>query len=73
MNHPSEGVTQGQKVQVKVLEINKDKQEISLGMKQLTPHPWDGGEARHHPPWDRALLHGQSLPAGDPHDGPGPR
>ncbi|MEM6561503.1 MAG: 30S ribosomal protein S1 [Planctomycetota bacterium] len=41
INHPSEVVTQGQKVQVKVLEINKDKQEISLGMKQVEENPWD--------------------------------
>jgi len=41
INHPSEMVSQGQKVLVKVLEINKDKQEISLGMKQVGENPWD--------------------------------
>lgn len=41
INHPSELVTQGQKVRVKVLEISKDKQEISLGMKQVEENPWD--------------------------------
>jgi small subunit ribosomal protein S1 len=41
INHPSEVVTQGQKVQVKVLEINKEKQEISLGMKQVGENPWE--------------------------------
>jgi small subunit ribosomal protein S1 len=41
INHPSEVVTQGQKVKVKVLEINKDKQEISLGMKQVEENPWE--------------------------------
>src|SRR6185503_6866528 len=41
INHPSEVVSQGQKVQVKVLEINKDKQEISLGMKQVEENPWE--------------------------------
>src|SRR5688572_15614907 len=41
INHPSEIVTQGQKVNVKVLEINKDKQEISLGMKQVEENPWE--------------------------------
>src|SRR5688572_11924824 len=41
INHPSEVVTQGQKVSVKVLEINKDKQEISLGMKQVEENPWE--------------------------------
>src|SRR5690349_5856941 len=41
INHPSEIVTPQQKVQVKVLEINKDKQEISLGMKQVEENPWE--------------------------------
>src|SRR5687767_4238345 len=41
INHPSEVVSQGQKVSVKVLEINKDKQEISLGMKQVEENPWE--------------------------------
>jgi small subunit ribosomal protein S1 len=41
INHPSEVVTQSQKVLVKVLEINKDKQEISLGMKQVEENPWE--------------------------------
>ena len=41
INHPSEVVSQGQQVKVKVLEINKDKQEISLGMKQVEENPWE--------------------------------
>ncbi|MGN6725880.1 MAG: 30S ribosomal protein S1 [Tepidisphaeraceae bacterium] len=41
INHPSEVVAQGQIVQCKVLEINKDKQEISLGMKQVEENPWE--------------------------------
>jgi len=41
INHPSEVVSQGQRVKVKVLEINKDKQEISLGMKQVEENPWE--------------------------------
>ncbi len=41
VNHPSEVVSSGQQVAVKVLEINKDKQEISLGMKQVEANPWD--------------------------------
>src|SRR4051812_12808619 len=41
INHPSEVVSAGQKVQVKVLEINKEKQEISLGMKQVEENPWE--------------------------------
>jgi small subunit ribosomal protein S1 len=41
INHPSEVVSANQKVKVKVLEINKDKQEISLGMKQVEENPWE--------------------------------
>ena len=41
INHPSEVVAQGQQVKCKVLEINKDKQEISLGMKQVEENPWE--------------------------------
>jgi len=41
INHPSELVTSGDKIEVQVLNINKEKQEISLGMKQTQPNPWD--------------------------------
>ena len=41
INHPSELVQPGQEVDVVVLEINKDKQEISLGMKQTEVNPWE--------------------------------
>ncbi|HSW44243.1 MAG TPA: 30S ribosomal protein S1 [Phycisphaerae bacterium] len=40
INHPSEVVSLGDKVDVIVLDINKDKQEISLGMKQTESNPW---------------------------------
>jgi small subunit ribosomal protein S1 len=41
VNHPSELVQPGQELEVVVLEINKDKQEISLGMKQTEVNPWE--------------------------------
>lgn len=41
VNHPSEVVQLSDTVEVIVLEINKDKQEISLGMKQAEANPWD--------------------------------
>ncbi|MBX3410384.1 MAG: 30S ribosomal protein S1 [Phycisphaeraceae bacterium] len=41
VNHPSEIVAPAQEVDVVVLEINKDKQEISLGMKQTEVNPWE--------------------------------
>ena len=49
INHPSEVVSVGDKVEVQVLNINKDKQEISLGMKQVTPNPWDKVAERYPP------------------------
>ncbi len=41
INHPSELVNIGDKIEVVVLGINKEKQEISLGMKQTQANPWD--------------------------------
>ncbi len=41
INHPSEVVDVGQNVDVVVLEIDKNKQEISLGMKQTEVNPWE--------------------------------
>jgi small subunit ribosomal protein S1 len=41
INHPEEVLSLDQKVQVVVLDFDEDKKRISLGMKQLTPHPWD--------------------------------
>jgi len=41
INHPSELVQIGDKIEVVVLGINRDKQEISLGMKQTQTNPWD--------------------------------
>ncbi|MFM7039444.1 MAG: 30S ribosomal protein S1 [Planctomycetaceae bacterium] len=47
VNHPSELVAIGDKVEVMVLGINEEKQEISLGMKQTQPNPWDEVTARY--------------------------
>ena len=41
INHPSEVVNPGDTIEVVVLEINKEKQEISLGMKQTEVNPWE--------------------------------
>lgn len=40
INHPSEVVNAGDMIEVVVLEVDKDKQEISLGMKQTEINPW---------------------------------
>lgn len=41
VNKPSDVLSIGQEVEVKVLKLDSDKQRISLGLKQLQPHPWD--------------------------------
>ena len=41
INHPEEVLQLDQKVQIVVLDFDDDKKRISLGMKQLTSHPWD--------------------------------
>ncbi|HVP38662.1 MAG TPA: 30S ribosomal protein S1 [Candidatus Saccharimonadales bacterium] len=41
VGHPSEVVQIGQKIQVKVLSFDPEKERISLGLKQLTPYPWE--------------------------------
>jgi small subunit ribosomal protein S1 len=49
INHPSELVQIGDQIEVQVLSINKEKQEISLGMKQVQPNPWDKVAERYPP------------------------
>jgi len=46
LTHPSEAVKPGDRLTVVVLEINKDKERISLGLKQLQANPWDRIEER---------------------------
>ena len=41
INHPNEVLELNQKINVVVLDFDEDKKRISLGLKQLTPHPWD--------------------------------
>ncbi|MEO1236181.1 MAG: S1 RNA-binding domain-containing protein, partial [Planctomycetota bacterium] len=42
VNKPGDVVKKGDKVRVKVLKIEPDKQRIALGMKQVQPDPWEG-------------------------------
>jgi small subunit ribosomal protein S1 len=41
INHPNEVLELNQKINVCVLEFDEEKKRISLGLKQLTPHPWE--------------------------------
>jgi small subunit ribosomal protein S1 len=42
INHPSEVIKKGDEVEALVLEVDKANQRIAVGMKQLTPDPWEG-------------------------------
>ena len=42
VNKPEDVLSVGQEVEAKVLKVDAEKQRISVGMKQLLPHPWDG-------------------------------
>jgi small subunit ribosomal protein S1 len=47
INKPSDVLAEGQELEVRVLKIDPDKRRISLGMKQLQPHPWDSVAAKY--------------------------
>jgi len=41
ITHPSEMLRQGEEIEVMVIEVNRDKERVSLGLKQTTKNPWD--------------------------------
>jgi small subunit ribosomal protein S1 len=41
ISHPSEMLKQGEEVQVMIIEVNREKERVSLGLKQTTKNPWD--------------------------------
>ena len=45
VQHPEEVVQLDQKINVVILDFDDDKKRIALGLKQLTPHPWDALDA----------------------------
>ncbi len=47
VSHPSEVVKLDQELEVMVLDFDEDKTRISLGLKQLQPHPWEKVEERY--------------------------
>jgi small subunit ribosomal protein S1 len=49
VRHPSEVFKKGQKVDAIVLKIEKERQRLSLGFKQLTPDPWEEEIPQHFP------------------------
>ncbi|MFZ5515670.1 MAG: 30S ribosomal protein S1 [Candidatus Zhuqueibacterota bacterium] len=47
VSHPSEIVSLDETIKVMVLDFNEDKNRISLGLKQLLPHPWENVSAKY--------------------------
>ena len=47
ISHPSELVAIGDAIEVVILDIDKEKERVSLGLKQKTPNPWDDVEKKY--------------------------
>ncbi|MFO7895310.1 MAG: 30S ribosomal protein S1 [Candidatus Cloacimonadales bacterium] len=47
IKHPSDMLNIGDKVKVKVLSYDEENQKVSLGLKQLVPHPWENIETKY--------------------------
>ena len=47
INHPSEMVSMDEEIEVKVLNIDREKVKIALGIKQMQPNPWDNVEEKY--------------------------
>jgi len=47
VRHPSQMVTIGDEIEVKVLKFDRERERISLGLKQLQPFPWEGVSERY--------------------------
>ncbi|HEY8449109.1 MAG TPA: 30S ribosomal protein S1, partial [Bacillota bacterium] len=58
VDHPSDVVQEGQEVQVKVLKVDRERERISLSLKQTLPDPWQGLEQRYPP---GAIVEGQVV------------
>jgi small subunit ribosomal protein S1 len=49
VSHPSDAVQVGQEIKVKVLKHDRERGRVSLGVKQLTPDPWERVPTSYHP------------------------
>lgn len=47
IQHPSEMVKQGEEIEVMIMEIDRGRERVSLGLKQLTKNPWDKIEEKY--------------------------
>ncbi|HDQ44263.1 MAG TPA: 30S ribosomal protein S1 [bacterium] len=62
VKHPSEVVDLDEKIEVVVLDFNDAKDRISLGMKQLTPHPWENVDDKYP---EEAVVKGKVVSIAD--------
>jgi small subunit ribosomal protein S1 len=60
VNHPSEVVSVGDEISVKVLKFDREKERVSLGLKELTPDPWQTAAERY-PVHGRVVGHVVSV------------
>jgi len=56
INHPSEMVAIGQNLEVQILDVNRERERVSLGLKQMLNNPWENIESRY--PQD-SRVHGK--------------
>lgn len=47
INHPSELVAIGDKIEIVILDFDKENSKVSLGLKQITANPWEGVEGKY--------------------------
>jgi len=47
VNHPSEVLSMNDSITVKVIEYDEERKRVSLGLKQLAPHPWEDVEIKY--------------------------
>ncbi len=47
INHPSEMLRIAQEVEVQILDVDREKERVSLGLKQMTDNPWEDIEAKY--------------------------
>ena len=47
ISHPSEVLKVGEEIDVMIIEIDRDRERVSLGLKQCTPNPWDSIEKKY--------------------------
>ena len=46
VSHPSEMVKIGEEVDIMIIDVDRERERVSLGLKQTTPNPWEGIETR---------------------------